>query len=380
MPLPERDPFLDTLRGFALLGILWANLLFFQALNVLDPTPEPTALADPWDRAGYALTLALATGKFYPLFAFLFGAGLALMARRLAARGLSPGPPLRRRLLLLGLIGLLHGLFLWPGDVLLPYALAGGVGLLFLGRSPGTLLRWGVGFLLLAGLLVSLPPGEEGVREVRALAQGFQEAHAAGFAPWPLRLGEWTLALLGNLLAFPMVLGLLLLGMAAVGAGLPGALPRWQGILRPLASFLLPLALLVHGLLAWRTAEALAAGRLGEAYFGQGLLLAAGPFLSLGYAALLALLWLRLPPLQQALRPVAQAGRMSLSLYLLQSLLGTGLFYGFGLGLHREVGYALIPVLALGLWGLQVALAHLWLLRFPQGPLEWLWRRLAYGG
>lgn len=380
MPPAERDSFLDTLRGFALLGILWANLLFFKALNVLDPTPDPAALADPRDRAGYALTLALATGKFYPLFAFLFGMGLALMTHRLAARGLSPKPALRRRLFFLGLMGLLHGLLLWPGDVLLAYALAGGMGLRFLGRPPGTLLGWGTGLLLLAGLLVNLPLREEEIREVRALAQGFQEAHAKGFTPWPLRLEEWTLALLGNLFALPMVLGLLLLGMAAVGAGVLEALPHLQGILRALVLFLLPPALLAHGLLAWQAAEAVARGELGEAYLWQGFLLFAGPFLSLGYAALLALLWLRFPPLRQALRPVARAGRMSLSLYLLQSVLGTGLFYGFGLGLHGEVGYALLPPLALGLWGLQVALAHLWLGRFSQGPLEWLWRRLAYGG
>lgn len=162
--------------------------------------------------------------------------------------------------------------------------------------------------------------------------------------------------------------------MAAVGAGLPGGLPRLGRVLGGLASLLPPL-LLLHGFLAWRAAGAAAGGRLGEAHLWGGLLLVAGPFLALGYAALLGSLWLRLPSPARTLLPLVRAGRMSLSLYLLQTLVGLALFRGGG----PEPGYALLPPLALGIWLLQVLLAHLWLGRFPQGPLEGLWRRLAYG-
>jgi uncharacterized protein len=80
------------------------------------------------------------------------------------------------------------------------------------------------------------------------------------------------------------------------------------------------------------------------------------------------------------LTPLAAAGRIPLTNYLLQSVLCTAIFYGWGLGLWGQVSAALQLVLAFAIFfGLQVPLSVLWLRRFAYGPLEYLWRLASYG-
>jgi len=80
------------------------------------------------------------------------------------------------------------------------------------------------------------------------------------------------------------------------------------------------------------------------------------------------------------LQPFATAGRMPLTNYLMQTLIATTLFYGWGFGLWGKVGNALDLALAIGIFFLvQVPLSKWWLARHELGPMEWLWRRLTYG-
>lgn len=80
------------------------------------------------------------------------------------------------------------------------------------------------------------------------------------------------------------------------------------------------------------------------------------------------------------LQPMATVGRMPLTNYLMQTLIATTLFYGWGFGLWGKVGNALDLVLAIGIFFLvQVPLSKWWLTRYELGPMEWLWRRLTYG-
>lgn len=102
------------------------------------------------------------------------------------------------------------------------------------------------------------------------------------------------------------------------------------------------------------------------------------PLLALGYMSGLALLWLR-PAWQARLHGLAPVGRMALSNYLLQSLIATLIFYGYGLGRFGQVGIAAGVVLTLAIYTVNVALSHWWLRRYRFGPVEWLWRTLTYG-
>jgi uncharacterized protein len=104
----------------------------------------------------------------------------------------------------------------------------------------------------------------------------------------------------------------------------------------------------------------------------------AGPILSMGYAATIMLLaqherW------RARLAPLGAAGRMALTNYLLQSLICTTIFYGYGLGLFGRIGAAAGIGLTLMIYALQIPFSVWWLRRFRFGPMEWLWRSLTYG-
>ncbi|MFN7161804.1 MAG: DUF418 domain-containing protein [Fimbriimonadales bacterium] len=101
--------------------------------------------------------------------------------------------------------------------------------------------------------------------------------------------------------------------------------------------------------------------------------------LALGYTGAFGWLWTVSERLQCLLAPIAAAGRMALTNYLMQSVVCTLLFYGYGFGLHDRVGIAQGVGLTVLIWGVQVVLSALWLARFQYGPMEWLWRSLTYG-
>jgi uncharacterized protein len=79
------------------------------------------------------------------------------------------------------------------------------------------------------------------------------------------------------------------------------------------------------------------------------------------------------------LQPLASVGRMAISNYLLQTLICTTLFYGYGFGLYGQVGAAAGVLLTIAIYALQIPLSVWWLHHFRFGPVEWLWRSLSYG-
>jgi uncharacterized protein len=104
-----------------------------------------------------------------------------------------------------------------------------------------------------------------------------------------------------------------------------------------------------------------------------------GPSLMLAYAAGLIVL-LQRPVWRGRLAPLAAAGRMPLTNYLMQSVICTTIFYGYGLGLFGRIGVAAGLALSLAIFAAQVVLSVWWFRRFEFGALEWVWRRLAYAG
>lgn len=385
----ERIEALDVLRGLALPGILLMNLEAFTGGITLSMTGLDPALRGV-DRVVDALVLVLVQGKFYPLFALLFGMGFAVMAQR--ARALPPSAFTRvyaRRLAALAVIGLLHAVLLWSGDILLGYALVGVLLLALQGvptrALPGIAalsLAFALGLWLALGALVAVVEGM-GIEDpsARSLADVVAAEQAV------IRDGAWTAALharladLGWVLAgLPLlagiVLAMFLLGRWAIERQvLAGAMPRllawlrWgvlpAGLALTLAS--LPLAPYIDAVSpAMRETVAEAMRMLG------------GVLQCLGYAAWV-LRALEVPALARVLGVLAPAGRMALTLYLMQSLVCTWLVSGYGLGLADALPRAWHPVFVLVLVGLQVAFAHAWFARHRFGPMEWLWRWATYG-
>ena len=148
----RRYPLPDQLRGLALLGIVFVNMPYL-ALTHGGLTPA-AVVASPLDQILAFLIVALAQGKFYLLFSFLFGYSLTLLLKsRRPTSGVSGLRRYRRRLLGLGVLGLLHAVFLFIGDILLSYALLGLILGWFALRRTRTAL-WGAGAAYAAGVLI----------------------------------------------------------------------------------------------------------------------------------------------------------------------------------------------------------------------------------
>ena len=234
---PARDPRIDALRGFALLGILLVNIQSFisGAPNALGFLPADAGLSD---RVAYFITATFILGKFMPLFGMLFGAGFALLYDKLSATFEAPRRLYRRRLAFLAGFGLLHALLLYFGDITLAYAIAGFVLLLHADSDLPSLARATAGWWLFAAawLLISILPAvgstaADALPLIEMVERNIEAGMTLGFAAqWPLRvqMGLWQIQ--ANLFGLPSIIALMMTGALAQRAGWlrhPDA-PAWR--------------------------------------------------------------------------------------------------------------------------------------------------------
>ena len=391
----ERIDLIDVLRGFALLGILAANMPLYSHPLLVSGTGMPRGNS-PLDGVADFVVAWLATGKFYPLFSVLFGLGVSIQLERAAARGVDFKRYFVRRMLILLGLGVAHALLVWNGDILVVYALVGLLLFLFRNARPRTLLIWAA-VLFAIPLALGLSNALIGVVAAVAMGPALGGFNVAGTLNQINRLEietyargswgqifvwravEWLVMLLSSLLNAGLhILGLFVLGMYAGKTRLFSDLPAHQTLFRKGLLYGLLVGLPANLLIA--LARSSANGNLLSPLLllSQPLLLVAGPLLTAGYVGAFATL-ARHPLFHRLLRPLAAAGRMALSNYLTQSIVCTTLFYSYGLGLFGQVGAYAGLALTVGLWGAQLIVSWLWLRAFRFGPLEWLWRSLTYG-
>ena len=391
----ERIDLIDVLRGFALLGILAANMPLYSHPLLVSGTGMPRGNS-PLDGVADFVVAWLATGKFYPLFSVLFGLGVSIQLERAAARGVDFKRYFVRRMLILLGLGVAHALLVWNGDILVVYALVGLLLFLFRNARPRTLLIWAaVLFAIplalglsnaLIGVVAAVAMGPAlGAFNVAATLNQINrlaiETYARGswgqIFVW--RAVEWLVMMLSSLLnAGPHILGLFVLGMYAGKTRLFSDLPGHLSLFRKGLRYGLLVGLPANLLIA--LARSSVNGNLLSPLLllSQPLLLVVGPLLTAGYVGAFAAL-ARRPAIHRLLRPLAAAGRMALSNYLMQSIVCTTLFYSYGLGLFGQVGAFAGLALTFGLWSVQLIVSWLWLRAFRFGPMEWLWRSLTYG-
>jgi uncharacterized protein len=406
IPRAARIEVLDFLRGLAMLGILFINLPAYDA-----PVSAVFRMDSPWftawyDRAAVLLIRTVAESKFYTLLTFLFGVGFGLQLTRAAGRGRERfGWFYRRRLLVLLGIGLAHLFLIWMGDVLHVYALVGFLLLPFRNRRQKTLLIWAACLTILPWIAgaayltyrtVNSTPEKEAERlrqraEERAkLPQELQEevrTFATG-TRWEVMKARAQQALEGvrleTLWAFFEVWPMFLLGLWVARRGVLDDLPAHLPLIRRLFWWGLIAGVgLSLGLAVWRVRLGIDPPPLLS--FLHRLLgnLVARPFHALFYATGLVLL-LQGDAWRGRLAPLAAVGRMPLTNYIGQSLICVTLFYGVGFGLtgfglYGKIGPALGLGLMLVLWAVLAAFSVWWSKRYRFGPMEWLWRSLAYG-
>lgn len=381
-PSGDRIELVDALRGFALFGILLANILYWSGWVLVTPT-ERLAMADAnvqvWQ---YRFHHLLIDGKFYTLFSLLFGAGFAIQLDRLARRGADGLRIYRRRVLILLAMGLVHSWLIWDGDILTLYALLGLVLPLFIRWSDRALLIGAATLIFvvpIAGITLFDALGWQ--PELWFFGLSDRITQALGVVPgpdlalrllrsddltslmtwtlsgtpysWGLRLESWRI---------PKILGIMLVGMW-VGRRLAAGTLAGD---RRLLWRIMGLALLI-GLPA-NLAYALTPG-LGQASTAS--VIGTVP-LAFAYAAGFALLW---PKARPWLGLFAAPGRMALTNYLLHSLIGALIFYGIGLGLIGKLSPPGFYAIAVTIFAAQTSLSHWWLAHHAQGPMEALWRR-----
>lgn len=382
----ERVATLDVLRGFALLGVLLANLYTLYSLRFTLHGETHDGGADVVARWFMALFVH---SRAQTLLTLLFGFGFAVQLVRARERGESVLPIYLRRLFALLVIGWFHVLALSWVDVTWGYAMTAFFLLAFVRASDRTRLVWAAVLTILPAAVYAIPqvapwlhgllfdrPRMAYIDDYAAAARGgdriaIMHAHATLAVLWTFGGGvAWYLPwLLGRFLlgfvagarhwfdrdgADHLALFRKLLVGGAIGTALGMALLAVEilGVLRP-STHGLPIA-------------------MAEAIVSQLTLLAQVAM----YVAIVVLLMQR-PTCRRLLLVIAPVGRMPLTTYLMQSLICTSLFYGWGLGWDTPPP-AITVGLGVAIFALQIAIAHLWLRWFRFGPAEWLWRSIVY--
>ncbi|NBD28354.1 DUF418 domain-containing protein [Paenibacillus glycinis] len=385
----ERLSTIDVLRGLAVFGIFFVNVLYmsttaiFFERNSIVPQGESAI-----DRGVRLVIEVFFTGKCYPLLAFLFGVGFCLLLNRAEQKGIRVYRFFLKRMFILFVIGAVHMLLLYGGDVLRTYALLGCLLLPFYRRRQRTVLKWAVGVLLVFLLMFSFSfiQPESVLKDDNASAystaeQGAAEATEAyrsgNYGEWfNFHLREDVLpALTSEQITYPSTFGLMLLGFYAGRVQLFQRIREFMPLLRKLRLWSGIVSLPVGSVLTMIRLGAIHAGAY-EGIICQYLIYGFGIFLSFYYLLSMILL-LQKPVAQKVLRPFQFVGRMTLTNYLLQSVISFVVFVGFGLygkfDLLQVAGYCF------AVFAVEIGLSRLWMSRFRFGPLEWVWRRLTYG-
>ena len=369
----KRDVAPDVLRGFALLGILVVNIQF-MGLSSAEGARGDWTLGFANGSATF-LVASIFMGKFYLLFSFLFGYSSNYIIR---------GEPANRtrwikRCLVLIALGALHFTFLWHGDIIFIYGVFGLLLIPFFFRADQTLKIWtrvvffaSSTLILLVGALVYISERYFPEESYQALMDSkldevllngtFQDSISA-------RLELWI---------YNITTGIFLQGGLAFAAFLLGLrLARSQFLSSPIDtkknSKLMKIGLLLGAPIQIVSAAMLVSNEQSaepsEATHVLALFVSfiAAPLLSMFYVGLIRKMVEEKPHLVLWIKP---AGKVSLTIYISQSVITSMIFAPWGLGLFQDLDTWQVLLLAFGIWLLLVYLASIWLKRFKQGPLE----------
>jgi uncharacterized protein len=368
----QRDLAPDVLRGFALLGILVVNIQF-MGLN------SDQGARGEWTQGftnGSAtfLIAALFAGKFYLLFSFLFGYSSNYVIRN----DRSNRARWIKRCFVLIVFGAIHFTFLWHGDIIFLYGVFGLILTFFFFRKDKTLKIWtrvtfliSTFFIFLIGTLTFVAEyllGEDlELSEESNLDQILQ--NGSFLESIPARLEVWLLSI---------STGILLQGGLAFAAFLLGVrLARTNFLSSPLdkasnsrlmkKGLFLGLPIQIIAALIFLRNEQSVDPSESIYLISLSASFVAAPLLSMFYVGVIRKLVEEQPHLVLWMKP---AGKMSLTIYILQSVVTSLIFGPWGLGLFQDLQTWQVFVLAIVIWLFLSYLAAHWLKRFKQGPLE----------
>lgn len=384
-----RHIFPDLTRAFALIGIALVNVatIAYPMMKGYHGGGLETGL----DTGAYFTVNALFTLKSYTLFSFMFGVGFAYQIASAERAGASFNARYWRRIIGLLVLGLLHVALLFQGDILVMYALLGSVLFLFRNKSGKSLMRWGIGIYLTQILLVGLLAASFAMGEVYAPEDMAEQARltaemaavaaetfrANAFVPTiSQRFADWSQVItFGMLMQGIGALAFFVFGLAAVkfGAIADPSAPFWKRCRR----IFLPIGLIGSAAGAYTFTKSHSSVDV-HMMLGMFLITLASPFSTAGYLGLIAK-WAEKPPTPLKIF-LARGGTASLTAYLMQGVLLSLIFNGYGLGYFGELGAATCIAIALGVALFTISFASLWRTRFQRGPMEALLRGWTYLG
>ncbi|RYY10563.1 MAG: DUF418 domain-containing protein [Chitinophagaceae bacterium] len=387
----ERHHLLDVLRGFALLGVLLANMPSHSGYFFLSETSKQAFNTAGTDHIVEWFEHFLIDGKFYSLFSMLFGIGFALQMKRAAGIGKNFTSKFRRRLLIMFIFGLVHAILLYVGDILTVYAITGLLLILFRNANDKTLLRaavvitilpiiqyaifWGIN---LSNPRAAVPPSPEENAFFDQLIRTYQEGSFVEIIT--NNLGGLIVGRYPDLLftgRFFRVLAMFLVGLYVSKNMLYANVSANRVLIRRVmiwgAAIGIPCNIVLANMMTTNAYYDMApSGIIQPLVYAFGV-----PALSLFYAAAIALLyqsdaWKRL---LNIFRPV---GQLALTNYIMQSVICVFIFMSYGFGLIGKIGPTFLTLIGLSIYIFQLAFSHAWLRWFRFGPMEWLWRSLTY--
>lgn len=365
----QRNANVDAIRGLALLGILFANI-YYMGITAYGYSPhEMPPLSDTLLQI---FSLTFIEGRFISLFSMLFGIGLYIQQQRWQGMGIEPYPKIASRLKYLILFGMIHCIFIWPGDVLLTYGVSG-----FLAWHykdlPIEELKHKAKIFIFSGVIIMallnfLALDGESAFIIRNSDRFYEQ-----YSVWT---GSYTEQLLMHLLQFTstiiilpvalmwLIAGLMLLGIAYYQQGL-----FEQGL--SIAKFI-TLLIVGLGLSSINVCLSLSGNATLAALSISFAFISAIP-IALIYIHLMVK-WCKNSPIR--LKSLQNVGKLAFSLYLFQSVCGVLLFRYIAPELLISLDRWGYMAIAIALSCVQLLLAQVYLRYFRQGPLEALWRKL----
>lgn len=365
---------IDALRGFSLLGILLMNILTFaypyQIIN-------PFEFFQHQDGAWFKISSLFIIASFYPIFAFLFGYGLSIMYQNSLDKGLNYYPMITRRLLFLLLLGIIHGVFIFYGDILSTYALLGLIAIIFVRLKPQftlVALSIGIGIFVLLYLLpmillkdVTQIESFVGLQELERVNNILSSADYVSIIGFNLKYFGMNIA--NAILVGPFsILPIMLFGIYAHQINWFNKIKQHKNLYMVIGVIVLILGLAI------KMIQIVLEGSVTSQLMSQ---MIGGPIVALSYIMFFVILC-EDQTARKILTLLQSIGKLSLTTYIMQSVICIFIFYGVGFNFYGKLPVLNIYIIGIVIYFVQLIVSYLYLMKFKQGPLEKLWRKVTY--
>ncbi len=381
----DRIEQVDILRGFALFGVLLVNALGYNS-SFFDFGSFYSAFTDNLNSSVYSFITSYGADKFIGLFSFLFGVGFSIMYQKNKNGESQFVFFYLRRLLILMAFGIIHIVFFWAGDILFTYSVIGML-LLSLRKLPSKLLLFISVFMyffpiLYIALNVSYPSMPNALSSTSSISiPEVIKIYSQGsyLDIFKLRLHEYFSFRNINLIYYaPKVISLFIFGYLFHKQIFFEKINSAKKAYFILATILLLLGIALNTCTMEISSSIIDMNKSPYATTIYMLIFEITNVILILSYILIILTLAKMRLFVYILKPLKYIGRMTLTNYLLYSIVFTTVMYDYGFGQFGSFQPWQLTVFAVLFFSIQIMLCKLWLQHFRFGPFEWLWRKLTY--